>query len=76
MLSYIAMQIVFINHLIFSLQPCEYVLCYRSKENAGTMPKQKKKPSNKLETVKTIVNILAGIASIVKIISELLKEQD
>lgn len=37
------------------------------------MPKQKKKPSNKLETVKTIVNILAGIASIVKIISDLLK---
>lgn len=37
------------------------------------MSKQKKKPSSKLETVKTIVNILAGIASIVKTISDLLK---
>ena len=37
------------------------------------MAKKKKKPSNSLETVKTIVEILAGIVSIVYAISELLK---
>lgn len=37
------------------------------------MGNKKKKPSNKLETVKTIVEILAGISTIVYTISELLK---
>lgn len=37
------------------------------------MGKKKKKPSNKLDTVKTIVEILAGITAIVKTICELLK---
>ena len=37
------------------------------------MGKKKKKPSNKLETVKTIVEILAGIAAITKTVQELLK---
>ena len=37
------------------------------------MGNKRKKPPNKLETVKAIVDILAGIASIVYTISELLK---
>lgn len=37
------------------------------------MGKRKKKPSSKLETVKTIVEILAGIAAIAKTVQELLK---
>lgn len=37
------------------------------------MSKQKKKPSNKLEILKMIVDILAGIATIVKVIIELIK---
>lgn len=37
------------------------------------MGKKKKKPSNKLETVKTIVEILAGIAAIAKAIYEMLE---
>jgi len=36
------------------------------------MSKQKKKPS-KLETIKTVVEILAGIAAIVKTIIEIVK---
>ncbi len=35
------------------------------------MGKKKKKPSNKLGTVKTIVEILAGITAIVKAIYEM-----
>ncbi len=41
--------------------------------NVGSMENKKKKPSNKLETVKTIVEILAEISTIVYTISELLK---
>ena len=37
------------------------------------MGKKKKKPSNKLETAKTIVEILAGITAIVQAIYEMLK---
>ena len=37
------------------------------------MGKQKKKPSNKLDTVKTIVEILAGITTIAKAVYEMLK---
>ena len=37
------------------------------------MGKKKKKPSSKLETAKTIVEILAGITAIVKAIHEMLK---
>ena len=37
------------------------------------MGKKKKKPSSKLNTVKTIVEILAGITAIVKTVSEFLK---
>lgn len=37
------------------------------------MGKSKKKPSNKLETLKTIVEILAGITAIVKAIHEMVK---
>lgn len=37
------------------------------------MGKKKKKPSNKLETVKTIVEILAGITAIAKAVYEMLK---
>lgn len=37
------------------------------------MAKKKKKPSNKLETLKTIVEILAGITAIVKAIYEMFK---
>ena len=37
------------------------------------MGKKKKKPSSKLETVKTIVEILAGITAIVKAVYEILK---
>lgn len=37
------------------------------------MSRQKKKPSNKLETLKTIVEILAGITAIVKAIFEMFK---
>lgn len=36
------------------------------------MSKQKKKPS-KLETIKTVVEILAGIATIVKMLIEMIK---
>ena len=36
------------------------------------MSKQKKKPS-KLETIKTVVDILAGIATIVKMTFEIIK---
>lgn len=36
------------------------------------MSKQKKKPS-KIETIKTVVDILAGIAATVKIIIEIIK---
>ena len=34
---------------------------------------KKKKPSSKLGTTKTVVDILAGIATIVKVIYEMLK---
>lgn len=37
------------------------------------MGKKKKQPSSKLETAKTIVEILAGITAIVKTICELLE---
>lgn len=37
------------------------------------MGKKKKKPSSKLETVKTIVEILAGITAIAKTVYEMLK---
>ena len=37
------------------------------------MGKQKKKPSSKLETANAIVNILAGIAAIAKVIFDILK---
>lgn len=37
------------------------------------MGKQKEKPLNKLEAVKTIVEILAGITAIAKAIYEMLK---
>lgn len=37
------------------------------------MRQKKKKPSNKLEAAKTIVEILAGIASIVKTVFDLFK---
>ena len=37
------------------------------------MGKKKKKPSSKLETTKTIVEILAGIAAIVKVVFDMLK---
>ena len=37
------------------------------------MGKKKKKPPSKLETIKTIVEILAGIAAIVKIVFDVLK---
>lgn len=37
------------------------------------MGKKKKKPSSKLETLKTIVEILAGIATIAKAVHEILK---
>lgn len=37
------------------------------------MGKQKKKPSTKLETVKTIVEILAGITAIAKAVYEMIK---
>ena len=37
------------------------------------MGKKKKKPSNKLQTVQSIVNILAGIATIAKTIYDILK---
>ena len=37
------------------------------------MGKKKKKPPSKLETIKTIVEILAGIASIVSLIVQMLK---
>ena len=37
------------------------------------MGKKKKKPSNKLETAKMIVEILAGITAIVQAIYEMLK---
>lgn len=37
------------------------------------MGKKKKKPSNKLEKLKTIIEILAGITAIVKAIYEMLK---
>lgn len=37
------------------------------------MGSKKKKPSSKLETLKTIVEILAGITAIVKAIYEMLR---
>ena len=37
------------------------------------MGKKKKKPSNRLETVKTIVEILAGITAIAKAVYEMFK---
>ncbi len=37
------------------------------------MGNKKKKPSNKLEKLKTIIEILAGITAIVKAIYEMLK---
>lgn len=37
------------------------------------MSKKKKQPPSKLETLKTIVEILAGIAAIAKVIFEILK---
>ena len=37
------------------------------------MGKPKKKPSNKLETIKTIVEILAGITAIAKVVYEMFK---
>ena len=37
------------------------------------MGKKKKKPSSKLDKVKTIIEILAGITAIVKTVVELLK---
>lgn len=37
------------------------------------MGNQKKKPSNELETLKTIVEILAGITAIVKALYEMFK---
>lgn len=37
------------------------------------MGNKKKKPSNKLETVKTIVEILAGLTTIAKMVYEMLK---
>lgn len=37
------------------------------------MGKQKKKPPNRLETLKTIVEILAGIVTIVKAVSDLFR---
>lgn len=37
------------------------------------MGSKKKKPSNKLEKLKTIIEILAGITAIVKAIYEMLK---
>lgn len=37
------------------------------------MGKKKKKPSNKLEKLKTIIEILAGITAIVKAIYDMLK---
>lgn len=37
------------------------------------MGNKKKKPSSKLTTLKTIIDILAGIAAIVKVIYEILK---
>lgn len=37
------------------------------------MRKQKKKPSDKLKILKMIVDILAGIAAIIKVIQEIVK---
>lgn len=37
------------------------------------MSRQKKKPLSKLETVKTIVQILAGITTVVKTVYEMFK---
>ncbi len=37
------------------------------------MGKKKKKPSSKLSTIREIVNILAGIATIIKMIHDMLK---
>lgn len=37
------------------------------------MGKKKKKPSSKLETTKTVVEILAGIVTIVKLVYDMLK---
>ena len=37
------------------------------------MGKQNKTPLKKLETIKTVVDILAGIAAIVKIVLDILK---
>lgn len=37
------------------------------------MGKKKKKPLSKLETIKTVVEILAGIANIVLVVHTLLK---
>lgn len=37
------------------------------------MGKKKKKPSSKLDTIQKIVNILAGITTIIKMIFDMLK---